>query len=60
MVDLYAGIQVHDRVGLRLGIENLFDKTYAEHDPHIATDESNPTAVNAPGRTFYARAVAAF
>ncbi len=58
--DLYAGIQLHDRIGLRLGVDNVFDRTYAEHDPHSATDETNPGLVNAPGRFFYARAVANF
>lgn len=60
LFDLYAGMQVHDAVGLRLGIDNVFDKTFAEANPANTTDETNPSSVNGPGRSFYARAVATF
>lgn len=60
LFDLYAGMQVHDTVGLRVGIDNVFDKTYAEHNPANATDDPNPGSVNGPGRSFYARAMATF
>jgi len=60
VVDLYAAAQFRDRIGVRVGIENLFDKRYAEHDPYTSTDETNASAVAAPGRTLYARVVANF
>lgn len=60
LLDLYAGVQVQDSVGLRVGIDNVLDKTYAEANPANVTDEANPSAVNGPGRSFYARVVATF
>ncbi|EME68536.1 Outer membrane receptor protein [Paramagnetospirillum caucaseum] len=60
LFDLYGGVQFHDTVGLRLGVDNVLDKTYAEHLPANATDDANPSSVNGPGRSFYARAVATF
>ena len=60
LLDLYASVQVHDTIGLRVGIDNVFDKTYAEANQHNVTDDPNPSAVNGPGRSFYARAVATF
>jgi iron complex outermembrane receptor protein len=60
LFDLYAGMQFHDAIGLRFGVDNVFDKTYAEHNPANATDDANPNAVNGPGRNFYARFLATF
>lgn len=60
LLDLYGGVQFLDTVGFRLGIDNVLDKTYAEHLPANATDDANPSSVNGPGRTFYVRAVATF
>ncbi|MBR9972221.1 TonB-dependent receptor domain-containing protein [Magnetospirillum sulfuroxidans] len=60
LFDLYAGVQFLDTVGVRVGIDNVFDKTYAEHNPANTTDDPNPSAVNGPGRSFYARAIATF
>ena len=60
LFDLYAGVQFHDTIGLRVGVDNVFDKTYAEHNPANATDDTNPVSVNGPGRSFYARALATF
>lgn len=52
-LDLYGGVQLHDRVGIRLGISNVLDTEYAELDPHYVTDTPDPGPVNAPGRTFF-------
>lgn len=60
LVDLFAGLQVRDTLGLRVGVDNLFDRAYAEHNPRTSTDEASPTAVYAPGRTLYARGVVSF
>jgi len=53
VVDLYGGLQFHDRVGMRLGVSNLFNTEYAELVPRYATNTPNPGPTNAPGRTFY-------
>lgn len=57
---LYGGVQLYNQVGLSLGIDNIFDKHYNEHitGEHVAG--ATKTAVNAPGRTFFLRAVANF
>ncbi|CAA7616216.1 TonB-dependent receptor [Magnetospirillum sp. SS-4] len=60
LLDLYGGVQLMDTVGLRIGVDNVLNKTYGEHRPLNATDDANPSAVNGPGRSFYARAVATF
>ncbi len=60
LLDLYAGVQLYDTVGLRLGVDNVFDRTYAEHNPYTSTDETNPSAVYGPGRTVYVRGVVTF
>jgi len=59
-LDLYGGVQFYNQVGLSLGVDNVFDKEYNEHitGEHIA-NTARP-AVDAPGRTFYVRAVANF
>jgi len=53
VLDLYAGAQLHDRIGVRLGVSNVLDTQYAELDPHYVTDTPNPGPINAPGRTFF-------
>ncbi|WP_417831763.1 TonB-dependent receptor [Terasakiella sp.] len=59
-LDLYGGVQLYNQVGLSLGVDNVFDKEYNEHitGEHIANTAR--AAVDAPGRTFYVRAVANF
>ncbi|GEO82317.1 TonB-dependent receptor [Pararhodospirillum oryzae] len=53
VLDLYGGVQVHDRIGIRLGVSNVFNTEYAELVPQYAVDTTNPGPVNAPGRTFF-------
>ncbi len=60
LFDLFAGLQVYDTVGVRLGVNNLFDKAYSEFNPANATDVSNPSAVAGPGRTVYIRGLVTF
>lgn len=60
VLDLFAAAQLRDRIGVRVGIDNLLDKRYSDHNPHTSTDEPNPSPVSAPGRTFYLRTVANF
>lgn len=52
VLDLHAGAQVYDRVGVRLSVTNVLDTDYAELDPHYVTDTPNPGPIDAPGRTF--------
>jgi iron complex outermembrane receptor protein len=59
-LDLYGGVQLYNRVGLSFGVDNVFDKHYNEHitGEHIANVDRS--AITAPGRTFFVRAVANF
>lgn len=49
--DLYGAIQWNDRVGLRLGVDNLFNEQYAEPHALDVMEEGSPYLVNAPGRS---------
>ncbi|NLK66471.1 MAG: TonB-dependent receptor [Campylobacteraceae bacterium] len=51
--DIYAGIEFKNKVGVRLGVNNLFDKEYAEFISGSHVEAVAPNLVNAPGRTFY-------
>ena len=31
VADVYAGVNIKDKYGLRLGVNNVFNKKYAEH-----------------------------
>lgn len=52
-VNLYAGLQTHDRFALTLGVNNLFDRQYYafNEQPHIAAQST--LAVGAPERTYW-------
>ncbi len=58
VVSLNGGYAFDKKVKLTLGVDNLFDKAYAEH-LNLAGDAgfgySGTTAVNEPGRTVWAR-----
>ncbi len=60
VLDLFAGLQFSDRVGLQLGIDNVLDRNYAEHVPFRTTDDTNFGFVNAPGRFAWLRVVVSF
>ncbi|RAZ59238.1 TonB-dependent receptor domain-containing protein [Campylobacter hyointestinalis] len=51
--DLYAGINFKDKYGIKFGVNNIFDKNYAEFISANHVEAMAPTLVNAPGRTFY-------
>jgi len=53
VVDIHGGVQLHDRIGMRLGVSNIFNTEYAELVPQYVTNTPNPAPTNAPGRTFY-------
>lgn len=52
-LDLYAGINFSDRFGIKFGVNNIFDKEYAEFISANHVEALAPTLVNAPGRVFY-------
>ena len=54
LLDIYAGISLYDKIGLRFGVDNVLDKTYSEYISVSHVEAIAPTAIiNAPGRTFY-------
>lgn len=59
-LDLFVTLQVNERLGLQLGVENLTDTAFAEHLPWRTTDDANLDPVRAPGRFVWARAILAF
>lgn len=60
VLDLYAGVQLYDRVGVRLGIENVLDATYQEHVARDTLDFRQRQRINAPGRSVFLRGVITF
>ncbi len=55
-LDLYGRYRVSRILDLRLGVDNVFDQTYAYHVNRANSDPFNPEAiqVNEPGRSFWA------
>lgn len=60
VLDLFAGVQFSDRVGVQVGVDNVFDRDYAEHVTYRTTDDTNLGLVNAPGRFAWLRVVVNF
>ena len=60
MVDLYAGLNFKDKYGLRAGVNNVFNKKYAEFISGNHVLALSPRVVHAPGRTFWLSLHAAF
>ncbi|CAD7289047.1 TonB-dependent receptor domain-containing protein [Campylobacter suis] len=52
-LDIYSGIEFKKNFGVRLGINNLFDKKYTEFLSASNVGALDPFIVNAPGRTFW-------
>lgn len=52
-LDLYAGINLKDSFAVRFGVNNIFDKKYAEFISPNHVQAMSPSLINAPGRTFY-------
>lgn len=59
-MDLYAGVNFKDKFGVRLGVNNIFDKKYSEFINVNHVQSVAPKAVNAPGRNVYLSFHAAF
>ncbi len=57
VLDLYASLSLGSLGDLRAGVDNLFDRRYAEHLNRSNLDPFNPEAirVNEPGRVLWAR-----
>ncbi len=54
LLDIYAGISLYDKLGLRFGVDNVLDKAYSEYVSASHVEAIAPTAIiNAPGRSFY-------
>ena len=60
VLDLYAGLQIHDRVGFQVGIENILDVAYQEHVARDTLDFIQRRRINAPGRSVALRGVVTF
>ncbi|WP_455261682.1 TonB-dependent receptor [Neisseria sp.] len=60
VADLYAGVNIKDKYGLRLGVNNVFNKKYAEHISGDHVLALSPSVVYAPGRTYWLSLHAAF
>ncbi|WP_419258806.1 porin family protein [Campylobacter fetus] len=53
-VDLYSGINIKNRFGVRFGIANIFDEDYSEFINPNHLDVITPSfAIKAPGRTVF-------
>ncbi len=59
-MDIYSGIEFKNKVGIRLGVNNIFDKKYAEFISGAHVGALAPNLVNAPGRTFWLSVHASF
>lgn len=59
-MDLYAGLNFKDKFGMRLGVNNIFDKKYSEFISGNHVEALAPSVVNAPGRNVYLSFHAAF
>jgi iron complex outermembrane receptor protein len=59
-VDLYGHYQINDNLLVRVGIDNLFDETYARHASRSNLLDPVAVRVNEPGRTLWLKASAMF
>ena len=62
VLDLYGSYAINDTFSLRYGIDNVFDKTYAEHASRENLDflTLTPVKVNEPGRVAWLKLTAEF
>lgn len=64
VASLHAGYRPIERVLISVGVDNLFDQSYAEHISRSGTEMisgfDQTTRVNEPGRNFWARAQVKF
>ena len=58
LLNLYGEVELGDIVRLQLGVDNLFDKNYAQHLNKPNAFDAVQIQVNEPGRAFWVRLVA--
>lgn len=59
-LDFYGNYQINNALGMRLGVDNLLDKNYAEHSSRSNLLDIESIKVNEPGRTIWAKLTADF
>lgn len=59
-LDLYGNYQINKTFSVRVGIDNVFDKTYAEHASRSNLLDIQAIKVNEPGRTAWLKLTAEF
>lgn len=59
-LDLYGNYRINNTFSLRAGIDNVFDKTYAEHASRSNLLDIQAIKVNEPGRTAWLKITAEF
>ena len=60
VLDLYGSYAINDTFSLRYGIDNVFDKTYAEHASRSNLMDPVAIKVNEPGRVAWLKLTAEF
>ncbi|SCX78968.1 TonB-dependent copper receptor [Thiohalorhabdus denitrificans] len=60
VVNLFSRVRLREGIKLRLGVDNLLDKTYATHINRQDSTSGEAILVNEPGRSVWARLEAAF
>lgn len=55
-LDLYGAYQPLKRVEIGFGVNNVFDRTYAEHLNRFNPMDPTPVKVNEPGRSYWIKA----
>ncbi|MDO4431198.1 MAG: TonB-dependent receptor [Lonepinella koalarum] len=53
VADLYAGVNIRDQFGVRVGVNNVFNRQYAEFISGNHVMALAPNTVYAPGRTYW-------
>ena len=52
-MDVYGAVEFKNKFGVRLGVNNIFDKNYAEFISGNHIGALSPWLVNAPGRAVW-------
>ncbi|MDJ0740944.1 MAG: TonB-dependent copper receptor [Gammaproteobacteria bacterium] len=60
VLDLYASFEVSDSVTVDIGVDNLFDKSYAQHLNRANAFDPTQVQVNEPGRSGWLKVSASF
>ena len=60
MLDLYGRYKVSERVSLDFGVDNLFDKEYAQHLNRSSAFDPTQVQVNEPGMSAWIKVSAKF